>query len=250
MASLSIHENAFNEYFRLEKMICVIESESVEARRDALEANYKDVKKQLSEEKAKTKKMEGELEKEKKREKKLNRPGLTRFKARIGSEGLEKEKENAAEKVTDIVAKCKGADEVISVLKDQAASLREEIKLLSSRGDELNSLKAVQEEILVSVFKGAAGDAEENAIENEVDALSHKKEKIAFAKTKYESAETHLKAAARQITRGLQILDFAMGCNTVDIIGNRPGIGRGRTPLMNIAQANQMQQCKQVFVTL
>jgi hypothetical protein len=240
------YENAFAEYFRLEKMICAIESESVEARREVLEANYRDVKKHLSEEKARAVQLEGQLKKEKKKEKKLHRPGLTRFKARIGSEGLEKEKEMASDRVSEIVAEGAGVDETLSVLKDQAASLRMEIKQLSSRGEELNSLKAVQEEILVSVFSGAAGDAEENAIEKQVDALSHKKEKVSFAKTKYESAETHLKAAERQVTRGLEILHFAMGCNTVDIIGNRPGLGRGHTPLMNMAQANQMQQCKQV----
>ena len=246
MAAHSTSADPFREYERLEKMICEIEAESVQARKEALEANYKEVKKNLKEEKERAKQLDSDLEKEKKHEKKLNRPGVTRFKARIGSEGLGKEKELASEKVSEIVAKSKGAEEVISVLKDQEASLKQEIKNLSSRSEELNSLKAVQEDILVSVFGGGAGDSEENAIEREVDTFAHKKEKVAFAKTKYESAETHLKAAARQLENGLRILHTAMACNTVDIIGNRPGIGRGHTPLMNIAQANQMQQCKQV----
>ena len=134
------------EYQTIEKMIWDLESQSPEARKNVLQERQKELKAQLERKKEEAKAKGKELKKTQEKEKTLNRmlPSFTKFKARVGSDGLKKEKEDVAGLVEVLIADSKELDEGIDILKDQLGALKRDLTRLSSLSDELNSLKITQ----------------------------------------------------------------------------------------------------------
>mmetsp|Transcript_21095 Transcript_21095/g.59347 ORF Transcript_21095/g.59347 Transcript_21095/m.59347 type:complete len:489 (+) Transcript_21095:185-1651(+) len=250
------YPKVLQDYEKLERMIWEAESEDPEARRTVLQKRYNEVSAALRKKKADHSSKAKELSKAEKHDKELNRmlPAMRKIKARIGKDGIADARAKAAEEIENIQDELKEIDAEVAVIKDQRASLKRELMEFKSRTDELHSLRAAQEALLIRLFTGRSGDDEENDLEEGLQNLMDRKHKIAETKTRFDSGEMHLTSALGGLQEGMRLLNAALAANTVDIIGNRPGPGRGaglgprgNQPLMNVAQANQIRRCNQVL---
>jgi hypothetical protein len=209
----------------LERELCVLKQNGVRARYKKQGEALKQLEAELKQLEAVQRKKRKEAAKADKKESRLGTrmPNISKFKLRVKGT-LDDQRDLAAEAVEAARTEIAANDTEQEVLCDQCAGMRRELAMLRDSYRTLQALEKEQAELLKRMFTGAAGDEEENRLEQLLGSLDTRRHKIAAVKTRYDSAYAYTKSAGRQLEQALQALEAAGVANQLDMLDNFGGL--------------------------
>lgn len=228
------------------QLIAQLEREQVSIRLPVARESLAQLEQRLAAEQSKFNDLLDSQEKKQKKADELKSGKWYPGKFLFGKSRADAKLEKATEEVEAVERKVRAAGAVLEAMHQQKESLSREVQELRSKVSQLQQAKQWEEGILPQIFAGVAGDARENALEQQVDALIPRLHQGRQYQTSYGQAFELIRSARKQLTQSQELFQSAYGLATVNLVG---GVMRGRhqrrRPMGTMADIAKRAQSRQ-----
>mmetsp|Transcript_6746 Transcript_6746/g.14892 ORF Transcript_6746/g.14892 Transcript_6746/m.14892 type:complete len:556 (-) Transcript_6746:180-1847(-) len=198
-------------------LIHCLEGEAVAVKLPAAKEALGQLQRRLGEEHAKFSELQGQQEKAQKKADALEEGEWYPGKYLLGKKRNEKKVAGAKQVAEEAARKVVAAAALLEKLHAQEAAQKQAVAHLTAKVSQLQEAKRWEEAILPQVFAGVAGDAQENALEREVDGLAPQLQQVRQYKVSYSKAYELTKAARKQMQGAQELLRSAFGLAGLDV---------------------------------